>query len=131
MCWVVGEYAGLIVVSSTDEPRMGWAGVTVVHGSAAGADTLAGRVAAAWGMRVEEHPADWGRHGKAAGPRRNAGMVALGADVVLAFPLGASRGTRDCMAKAAAAGIRVVDWPADGAALMEDVGLRYGAVGGS
>lgn len=65
------------------------------------------------GYRVVEevHPADWERYGKAAGPIRNQAMVALGADLVLAFPLpGArslSRGTWDCVDRARIAGLRV------------------------
>lgn len=74
--------------------------VTIVHGGARGAE---------FGCRVEVHPADWPRHGKAAGHRRNAEMVALGADVCLAFPLGESRGTRDCVRRARDAGIPVVE----------------------
>lgn len=54
----------------------------------------------------EEHPADWQQHGRAAGPIRNTHLVALGADECLAFP-GNGPGTRDCMRKAAAAGIPV------------------------
>lgn len=42
-----------------------------------------------------------------AGPRRNAGAVALGADLCLAAPHGASYGTRGCMRLARAAGIPV------------------------
>ncbi len=53
----------------------------------------------------EPHPADWGRHGKAAGPIRNTHMVGLGADRVMAFPDQQSRGTWDCLQKAVAAGI--------------------------
>lgn len=60
--------------------------ITVVHGACAiGADALADGFARAWGVRVESHPADWERHGKRAGYVRNAEMVALGADVCLAF----------------------------------------------
>jgi len=92
--------------------------VTVVHGAARGADTLAGQVAAGWGVHVEAHPADWDRHGKAAGPLRNVHMVGLGADICLAFPIGESRGTRHCMGLAQAAGIRVIDWPVEHAQLM-------------
>lgn len=105
--------------------------VTVVHGGARGADALAGRIAAAWGMRVEVHPADWDRWGRSAGHRRNAEMVALGADLCLAFPIGASRGTRGCMELARKAGIRTYNWPERGAALLANAnaGPRHGAGG--
>lgn len=66
----------------------------------------------------EVHPADWRTEGRAAGPKRNARMVALGAAVCLAFPLGESRGTRGCMALARKAGIPVIDY---------DPALRKGA----
>ncbi|UBU10009.1 DUF2493 domain-containing protein [Nonomuraea gerenzanensis] len=63
------------------------------------------------GVKEETHPADWRRHGRAAGPIRNGEMVALGADEALAFP-GAGPGTYDCMRKASAAGITVRPiWP--------------------
>ncbi len=86
--------------------------VTVVHGGARGADEIAARLAwTAFGpdVRPESWAADWHRWGRSAGVRRNAEMVAAGADVCLAFPLGESRGTRDCMRRAKAAGIKVVD----------------------
>lgn len=81
--------------------------VTVVHGGAPGADTLAGEIAKYLGMQVEVHPAEWGKYGKAAGPIRNKHMVDLGADICLAFPVGDSHGTRGCMSLAEEAGIPV------------------------
>lgn len=80
----------------------------LVHGGCpTGADALADGLFASWGLPREVHPADWSTHGKPAGPIRNAEMVALGATVVLAFPLGASRGTRNCMRLARKAGLFV------------------------
>ena len=61
--------------------------------------------------------ANWDVEGRSAGPKRNSRMVkaaaalaeALGVELVChAWPLGESRGTRDCMRKAEAAGARVV-----------------------
>ena len=82
----------------------------LVHGSAAGLDSIAATVWQQWGLPVEPHPANWRRYGRAAGPNRNQEMVDLGADVCLAFPLGESRGTRDCMRRASEAGIPVIDY---------------------
>jgi hypothetical protein len=79
----------------------------LVHGAAPGADLIAAELATAWGWDVEAHPALWLLLGKAAGPIRNSEMVALGADVCLAFPLPHSRGTLDCMRRAEEAGIPV------------------------
>lgn len=81
---------------------------TLVHGAAEGLDTLAAQQAEVWGMQVEVHPADWARYGHSAGPRRNAEMVAAGADICLAFPIGRSPGTRGCVELARRAGIPVV-----------------------
>lgn len=91
--------------------------IVLVHGGARGADSIAALIWDRWSerfpslcLRPEEHLADWGAFGKAAGHRRNAEMVALGADICAAFPLGESRGTRGCMALARAAGIPVLDY---------------------
>ena len=87
--------------------------ITLIHGGARGADTLADRAGRQLGMRIEPHPADWQAHGRAAGPIRNRQMVDLGADLCLGFPLGTSKGTWNCMRTAATAGIptlRCVDF---------------------
>lgn len=70
---------------------------------------MAGRLWASWDGDVECVPADWATLGNRAGPIRNQAMVDLGDYLAcLAFPLGESRGTRDCMARAEAAGIPVL-----------------------
>jgi hypothetical protein len=56
---------------------------------------------------TEPHPADWSQ-GRKAGPLRNRAMVALGADICLAFPKGESRGTRGCARMAREAGIPTI-----------------------
>lgn len=83
--------------------------IVVVHGAAEGADELADRAALAFGMGIERHPADWVEYGKAAGPRSNAEMVALGAELCIAFyKQGAgNRGTTHCVSLAEKAGILV------------------------
>lgn len=86
----------------------GYEEMTLIHGAATGADTIAGEIAAEeFGWDVEVYPADWDRFGKAAGPIRNNQMVATGADVCLAFPMAHSRGTIHCMKAAERAGIPV------------------------
>jgi hypothetical protein len=86
-------------------------GATIVHGGARGVDTVASFWAVATGLQHEPHRADWDAHGKGAGHMRNAEMVALGASVCLAFPRRSSRGTWDCVRRAADAGIPVRIYP--------------------
>lgn len=90
-------------------PRRSDGIVTIVHGDCpTGADRLAKEFCTSHpGFREEAHPADWGRRGKAAGPKRNQEMVDLGADICLAFPSEGSRGTWDCVRRARKAGIEV------------------------
>jgi hypothetical protein len=99
--------------------------LTVVHGDCpTGADKAASEWVRELRQGIEEkHPADWKKDGRAAGPIRNAEMVAKGADVCLAF-LGScvkpgctwaeightSHGASDCAVKAMAAGIDTRIW---------------------
>lgn len=87
--------------------------VTIVSGGCpTGADRIAERYARLQGFTLEIHPAEWAKHGRAAGPIRNQQMVDAGADVVLAFPLGESRGTKGCIRAAKVAGLTVKEYSA-------------------
>ncbi len=84
--------------------------IVIVHGNCRGVDRSFRSACEFMGVKHEPHnvpESDWKTLGKAAGPKRNSMMVSLGADVCLAFhsDLVNSKGTRDCAAKALAAGI--------------------------
>lgn len=71
----------------------------VIEGEARGADTLAREWAESRNIPVLKFPADWDRDGYAAGPIRNAQMIAEGKPtVVIAFAGG--RGTRNMITQA-------------------------------
>lgn len=65
---------------------------TIISGGASGADACAKRLAEG-GYYYQEFPANWDKHGKAAGPIRNKEMIDQNPDVVLAFWNGVSKGT--------------------------------------
>lgn len=82
----------------------------VFHGNARGADSIASawaRSRKAEGVRDCPVPAQWAKHGKAAGPKRNQAMIGHSPDLVIAFPGG--RGTADMVRRARAAGITVME----------------------
>lgn len=97
----------LVLARHPDIPAGEW---TLVHGAAAGADTIAGEEATALGLQVEVHPADWEQYGKRAGFIRNSLMVGLGADVLLAFVLDQSRGATMTVNLARKTGIETLVW---------------------
>jgi len=122
---------GLAYAQAMFSPRP----VVIVHGGADGADGLAHELAPTFGMTRECWPANWkgpcrktcrpGHRRKrqdgtdfcpAAGNYRNQQMVDAGAELALAFPLGVSTGTRDCMRRAEAAGIPVRTYETGGGA---------------
>lgn len=80
--------------------------VAIIQGGAKGADFLAKTWAKSVGIPVDEYPADWKTHGKAAGGIRNQKMLDEGKpDLVIAFPGGA--GTADMVRRAEKAGVPV------------------------
>ena len=81
---------------------------TVIHGEAKGADRLAGDWAISRDIMIDSYPAQWGKHGRAAGPIRNRQMIEEGRpDLVVVFPGG--RGTADMRKRALATKIKVED----------------------
>jgi hypothetical protein len=82
--------------------------LTVIHGGARGADSLADQWAVVNWVPVEEFKADWKNQGKAAGILRNIRMLDEGKpDYVIAFPGG--RGTAHMVSIAKKAGVSVIE----------------------
>lgn len=80
----------------------------IIHGAAPGADTLADKWAERMAISRHRFPAQWDRHGKAAGPIRNQAMLDKGRPhFVVAFPGG--RGTADMVRRAREAGVDVAE----------------------
>lgn len=83
---------------------------TVINGMANGADHLSAFAAIHLGCTLEDYPANWNKHGRAAGPIRNQQMLTEGKpDLVIAFhdDLATSKGTKDMITKAKKAGLPV------------------------
>lgn len=75
----------------------------ICHGAARGADTLAGQAAKNLGIPSTEFPANWKKHGRAAGPLRNKEMLdQFKPDLVVAFHsnIKDSKGTKNCVLEA-------------------------------
>jgi hypothetical protein len=74
-----------------------WLEITLIHGAARGADSIADKIARSFAWHVKPYPADWETLGKKAGPMRNREMLKEKPDIVLAFhtDLKNSKGTKD------------------------------------
>jgi hypothetical protein len=78
----------------------------VIHGGAVGADQMAGTAATYRDLHVAVMKPLWHRYGRAAGQKRNAAMLRLRPDRVIAFTLGTS-GTQGTIDQARELGIPV------------------------
>lgn len=92
-----------------DELRARCRAMVLVHGACPrGVDKLGSIWASQTrGVTLEQHPAKWNLHGKAAGMIRNQAMVDRGADLCVAFIFNGSRGATHCADAAEKAGIPV------------------------
>ena len=100
-----GNYLRLVLDRLHDKHNF----TRLIHGGARGADSLAGNWAMLRCIARQSFPAKWEVHGKAAGPIRNAEMLAEKPSLVVAFPGG--HGTADMVRRAKAAGVEVIEVP--------------------
>lgn len=84
----------------------GWTITEVVCGGARGVDTLGELWAHRAGVPVRRFPADWDKHGKAAGPIRN-GEMADYAEALIAIWDGVSPGTWNMIQQGRRRGLKV------------------------
>lgn len=83
----------------------------IIEGGAPGADSLAATIADDYKVHYAQVDAQWHNFGNAAGPLRNAAMLALEPEIVFAFytNYNKSRGTANMVKQAKKAGVRVVE----------------------
>ena len=79
---------------------------TLYCGMAQGADMFGHHLATVHNWEIVECHADWKKHGRSAGPKRNQHM-AVRAEVLFAFWDGESKGTKDMINRALAEGLEV------------------------
>jgi hypothetical protein len=80
--------------------------IEIVSGGAKGVDHLGEMYAQAKGCALKVFPADWEKHGKAAGPIRNKEMAEYATHLV-AFWDGESRGTKNMIDTAKKLGLKI------------------------
>lgn len=101
-------------VEAVREVLWSYEATLVIHGGARGGDHAGELAARAEELQSLIYPAEWGRHGRAAGPIRNQRMLIEGRpDLVVALP--GSRGTADMKRRARAAGVPVLEIDPEGA----------------
>ena len=83
----------------------------IVSGCCTGADRMGEEYAEEWGIKLAEFPAYWNKYGKSAGPKRNEQMAKYASDadhgILIAFPLGESKGTQNMIKLAKQYGLEV------------------------
>ena len=83
-----------LLSAELDKLLVGKTNITIVSGTARGADRLGERYAAEHNLRIERFPAEWEKYHKGAGPIRNMKMV-QSADAVIVFWDNESSGTKN------------------------------------
>jgi hypothetical protein len=109
--WKSAELSGLIetwLLHVLQQYDFAAESVTILTGGCRGVNQTAKEVALYLGMQVQTFSAQWKKYGKAAGPIRNAEMIAQEPVLVLGFHrhIENSKGTANCLKQAQEAGIR-------------------------
>ena len=81
--------------------------ISILCGKARGADTLGERYAKEKGYKIEYFPADWDKYGKSAGVIRNKKMASSGADALVVFWDGKSKGSLNMISVAKEYGLQI------------------------
>lgn len=93
----------------------GHSNIEIISGGCRGADAMGEKFGKSLGVKVTVFPADWDRYGKSAGPIRNEQMAKYAAEadkgMLIAFPIGNSRGTYNMIALAGQYGLDVYTIP--------------------
>lgn len=90
--------------------------LTIISGTARGADTLGEQYAEEQHLSIRRFPADWDTYGKNAGPIRNAQMATYASEgakgILIAFWDGKSKGTKNMINEASNKGliIKIVEY---------------------
>lgn len=95
----------------------------VVCGMARGVDTIGRQLAKEDNIPVKEFPANWHKHGKAAGHIRN-GQMARYADSLILIWDGKSPGSRNMLQQAKNCGLAIYEHMVGNTCLSEDKGVR-------
>jgi len=101
------------VIEKTD---IGEDPITIICGCAHGADALGDRYGYDNRYEIKYFKADWEKYGKGAGPMRNRQMAEVG-DMLIAFPIGKSKGTLNMVKEAMKRKLKVYVYEKDN--LME------------
>lgn len=84
----------------------------IVTGGCRGADQMGENYAIEWHIPHSVFHADWNKYGKSAGPIRNERMAKYASEadhgMLIAFPIGESRGTRNMIEIARRYGLKVI-----------------------
>lgn len=83
--------------------------IEIVEGGATGVDSLAKSYAINKNIKYKEFPADWNKHGRAAGPIRNKQMAEY-SDALIAFRYvdNPSRGTKNMIRQAKESNLKII-----------------------
>jgi len=81
--------------------------IEIVSGTCKGADQLGEKYAKEREYKLTKFPADWNKHGKSAGPKRNQQMANY-TDALIAFWDGKSKGTKHMIEMAKQSKLRMI-----------------------